>query len=228
MNRTLKETGDGSHTIYIPDLDEHYHSVRGAVAESQHIYIGAGFDCSVNSSVRVLEFGMGTGLNVLLTFLRARESGRKVFYHAIEKYPLSKTELKMLNLSEYNPEIFESIHCAHWGVEIDITAGFSLFKERADFRKAAPAGLYDVIYYDAFGPEVQPALWTAEIFNKVFEMAAPGAVLTTYSSKGQVRRNMKSAGFHVEKLPGPSGKREIVRASKPVKSTLLSEVRTFY
>lgn len=216
MDRKLKETGDGSHTIYIPDLDEHYHSVNGAVAESEHIYIGAAFGYSKKNPVRVLEFGMGTGLNILLTFLRAGEGGREVFYHAIEKYPLSMTELEMLNLSEYNPEIFERIHSADWEMEVGITGEFKLFKERADFRKAEPAGLYDVIYYDAFGPEVQPALWTAEIFKKVYALAAPGAVLTTYSAKGQVRRNMKSAGFNVEKLAGPAGKREIVRAIKPV------------
>ena len=216
MKRKLKKTGDGSHTIYIPDLDEHYHSVNGAVMESEHIYIGAAFDFSDKNSVRVLEFGMGTGLNVLLTFTRARESGREVFYHAIEKYPLSKTELEMLNLSEYNPGIFERIHSADWGVGVDISGKFKLFKERDDFREAEPEGLFDVIYYDAFGPEVQPALWTAEIFKKVFELAGAGAVLTTYSARGQVRRNLSLAGFKVEKLAGPTGKREIVRAIKPV------------
>ncbi|MCA1746155.1 MAG: SAM-dependent methyltransferase, partial [Bacteroidales bacterium] len=135
---------------------------------------------------------------------------------AIEKYPLSKTELEMLNLSEYHPEVFERIHSADWGVEVGISGKFKFFKERADFREAEPDGVFDVIYFDAFGPEVQPALWTAEIFNKVYELAAPGAVLTTYSAKGQVRRNMKLAGFFVEKLPGPTGKREIIRAIKPV------------
>jgi tRNA U34 5-methylaminomethyl-2-thiouridine-forming methyltransferase MnmC len=215
MDRKLKRTGDGSHTIYIPDLDEHYHSVNGAVEESEHIYIGAAFGYSNKNPVRVLEFGLGTGLNVLLTFLRSRESGREVFYHAIEKYPLSKTELEMLNLSDFNPDIFERIHSADWGIEVGIAGNFTLFKERADFREAVPEGLFDVIYYDAFGPEVQPALWTAEVFNKVYKLAAPGAVLTTYSSKGQVRRNMKSAGFFIEKLPGPTGKREIIRATKP-------------
>src|SRR6056297_2274173 len=107
MEHKLKKTGDGSHTIYIPDLDEHYHSINGAIEEAEHIYIGAAFGYSSKNPVRVLEFGMGTGLNVLLTFLQAEEGGREVFYHAIEKYPLSNTELEMLNLSEYNPDIFE-------------------------------------------------------------------------------------------------------------------------
>ena len=212
----LKKTDDGSHTIYVPELDEHYHSVNGAVTESKHIYTGAAFDYSDKASVRVLEFGMGTGLNVLLTYLRAAKSRRKVFYHAIEKYPLTKTEMELLNLSVHRPEIFKRIHESDWGTEVRVSESFRLFKECADFREAAPTGLFDVIYYDAFAPEVQPALWTTEIFDRVYELAAPGAVLTTYSSKGKVRRNMKQAGFIVQKLPGPPGKREIVRATKPV------------
>ncbi|MEX0982872.1 MAG: tRNA (5-methylaminomethyl-2-thiouridine)(34)-methyltransferase MnmD [Bacteroidales bacterium] len=216
MERRLTKTGDGSHTIYIPELDEHYHSVNGAVAESEHIYIRAAFGYSDKNPVRVLEYGMGTGLNVLLTFMQAGECNREVYYHAIEKYPLSKTEFEMLNLSEYNMEIFGKIHEADWGTDVQISESFALYKECADFREAAPLGLFDVIYFDAFAPVVQPALWTVEIFTRVNELAAPGAVLTTYSSSGQVRRNMKQAGFTVQKLPGPPGKREIVRATKPV------------
>ena len=216
MERRLKKTDDGSHTIYIPKLDEHYHSVQGAVAESMHIYIGAGFGYSDKDPVRVLEYGMGTGLNVLLTLQVAAATGRKVFYHAIEKYPLSKTELDLLNLSELDPVVFTRIHEAGWGVAEQISDSFSLFKEKADFREASPAGSFDVVYYDAFGPEVQPALWSAGIFKKVFDLTVPGGVLTTYSSKGQVRRNLVAAGFRVEKLPGPAGKREIVRAIRPV------------
>jgi tRNA U34 5-methylaminomethyl-2-thiouridine-forming methyltransferase MnmC len=216
MERRIKKTGDGSHTIYIPDLDEHYHSIQGAVAESMHIYIGTGFDFSDRDPVRVLEFGLGTGLNVLLTLQRAELSGRKVFYHAIEKYPLSKTELDFLNLSELDPVVFRSIHEAGWSTATQISASFALYKEKSDFREASPSGQFDVIYYDAFGPEVQPALWSAEIFGKVFQMALPGGVLVTYSSKGQVRRNLAAAGFLIEKLPGPKGKREILRAMRPV------------
>ncbi len=216
MLRKLKKTNDGSHTIYVPMLNEHYHSVNGAVKESEHIYAGAAFDFSDKKFARVLEYGMGTGLNVLLTYLRAATDRRRVFYHAIEKYPLTKTEMELLNLSEYSPEIFRKIHEADWGREVQISETFALFKECADFREAAPTGLFDVIYYDAFAPETQPALWTVKMFDRVYKLAAPGAVLTTYSSKGQVRRNMKQAGFIVQKLPGPPGKREIVRATKPV------------
>ena len=215
MLRRMKKTDDGSHTIYVPGLDEHYHSVNGAMTESEHIYTGAAFDYSDKESVRVLEYGMGTGLNVLLTYMRATAGRRRVFYHAIEKYPLTKVELELLNLAEYSPEIFKKIHESDWETEVQVSESFVLFKECADFREAAPTGLFDVIYYDAFAPEVQPALWTAEMFSKVYELAGPGAVLTTYSSRGQVRRNMKQAGFIVQKLPGPPGKREIVRATKP-------------
>lgn len=215
MLRRIKNTEDGSHTIYVPELNEHYHSVNGAMTESEHIYTGAAFDYSDKESVRVLEYGMGTGLNVLLTYLRALVNNRRVFYHAIEKYPLTNAELKMLNLSKYSPEIFKIIHESDWETEVQVSESFSLFKECADFREAAPMGLFDVIYYDVFAPEVQPDLWTDKMFSRVFKLAGPGAVLTTYSSRGQVRRNMKLAGFNVEKIPGPPGKREIVRATKP-------------
>ncbi len=222
MERKLKVTGDGSHTIYVPELNEHYHSVQGAVAESEHIYISSGFAYSDRNPVKVLEFGMGTGLNVLLTAQQAAATGRMVYYHAIEKYPLSDKELDQLNFSALEPAVFKQIHEAEWGSLVQITETFFLFKEQADFRKSKPVGPFDVIFLDAFGPEVQPALWSYEMFKRAFELAAPGAVLTTYSSKGQVRRNMREAGFRVEKLPGPKGKREIVRATRPFTQNLNS------
>lgn len=218
MNRKLVRTGDGSHTIFVPELGEHYHSIHGALQESEHIYIRAGFLYSEKDPVRVLEYGMGTGLNVLLTCIHALRTGRKVYYHTVEKYPVTNAEKDMLNLSQLSgcadPAIFDKIHTCAWDREVRLSPDFSLFKEKADFMEAAPGSGYDVIYFDAFAPEVQPDLWSAEMFSRIFASAAPGAVLTTYSARGQVRRNMNAAGFRTEKLPGPPGKREITRAVK--------------
>jgi tRNA U34 5-methylaminomethyl-2-thiouridine-forming methyltransferase MnmC len=218
MKRELIKTEDGSHTYYVPELGEHYHSIHGAITESEHIYLKAGFDFSDKNPVRVLEYGMGTGLNVLLTFIHALQFHRHVFYHAIEKYPLTKVETDHLNLAQLinhlDPGIFQMIHDAPWESVIPISDSFSLYKVNTDFREAKPDGLFDVIYYDAFAPEVQPELWSCGQFEKVFYFSAPGAVLTTYSSKGVVRRNLQAAGFTTEKLPGPPGKREFIRAVK--------------
>ena len=218
MNRKLVKTEDGSHTIYVPELGEHYHSIHGAIRESEHIFIQAGFMNNEKDPVRILEFGMGTGLNVLLTYIHSVRTGRKVDYHTIEKYPVTRTEKELLNLSELtdckDPKIFDKIHDSPWGELIKIDHSFRLYKEKADFRDVNLQGPFDVIYFDAFAPEVQPALWGEQIFQNIYNVAAPGAVLTTYSAKGLVRRHLKAVGFRVEKLPGPPGKREITRAVK--------------
>ena len=218
MNRKLVKTEDGSHTIYVPELGEHYHSIHGAIRESEHIFIQAGFLHKEKDPVRVLEFGMGTGLNVLLTYIHSVRTGRKVHYHTIEKYPVTRTEKELLNLSELtdckDPKIFDKIHDSPWGELIEIDHSFRLYKEKADFRGVNLQGPFDVIYFDAFAPEVQPKLWGEQIFKDIYNVAASGAVLTTYSAKGLVRRHLKAAGFRVEKLPGPPGKREITRAVK--------------
>lgn len=218
MNRRLVKTEDGSHTLFVPELGEHYHSIHGAVQESEHIYIRAGFLHSDKDPVRVLEYGMGTGLNVLLTYIHAARTGRQVVYHAVEKYPVTSAEKEMLNLSRLsgceNPAIFDHIHACAWGEEVQLGTGFRLYKEKSDFRQASPGAGFDVIYFDAFAPEVQPELWSAEMFSRIFAIAAPGAILTTYSSRGQVRRHLQAAGFRTEKIPGPPGKREITRAVK--------------
>lgn len=217
MKRILVKTEDGSSTLFVPELGEHYHSIHGAITESEHIYISAALNYCLKAHLRVLEFGMGTGLNAYLTCLHSGNR-KSVFYHTIEKYPLNRSEYLELYPEHMQNDslsgIFTSIHECRWGISCPLSETFTIFKEESDFREAAPEGQYDVIYFDAFAPEVQPELWSREMFNKVYELAAPGAVLTTYSSKGEVRRKMVSAGFKVEKLPGPPGKREFLRAVK--------------
>lgn len=218
MERKLIRTEDGSHTIYVPELGEHYHSIHGAVTESAHIYIDAAFCFSSKNPVRVLEFGMGTGMNVLLTCISAERGHREVYYHTIEKYPVTAAEYQLLNLSDLphcsDPQAFTRVHEAPWNSLSKLSETFTIYKELCDFREASPVGIYDVIYFDAFAPEVQPALWSEAIFKKIYNLSAPGAVLTTYSSKGTVRRHLQSVGFTIDKLPGPPGKREFIRAVK--------------
>lgn len=218
MKREVLLTKDGSHTIFVPELGEHYHSIHGAIQESNIIYIEAGLKSTKKKQLRILEFGMGTGLNVLLTFKEASESGRIIDYHAIEKYPLTKIEIQSLNLRELvkleDPKIFDKIHLDKWSSEILLSKEFSLTKYKTDFREAKLNGIYDIVYFDAFAPAIQADLWTSSIFNKIAEVTSSGSVLTTYSSKGEVKRKLQNAGFKVEKIPGPPGKREFIRARR--------------
>jgi tRNA U34 5-methylaminomethyl-2-thiouridine-forming methyltransferase MnmC len=216
MKREVLLTKDGSHTIYVPELGEHYHSIHGAIQESQIIYINAGLKFTEKKHLRILEYGMGTGLNVLLTFKEASASERIIEYHAIEKYPLTEEEIRSLNYRERikldDPHLFEKIHQNIWSSEISLSKDFGLIKYKTDFRKVSLKGSYDIVYFDAFAPEIQAELWTSSIFNKIAEITSSGSVLTSYTSKGEIRRRLQNAGFMVEKLPGPPGKREFIRA----------------
>lgn len=220
MERKLIKTEDGSPTLYVPELNEHYHSIHGAITESEHIFIEAGLNTLEKDDINILEFGMGTGLNVLLSYLQGKKSNKRIHYHTIELYPLNKTEYSLLsgngNWSKSESELLLKIHEVKWGEKISLSDKFTLYKDQANFLSYQTKGLFDLIYFDAFAPEIQAELWTEEIFLKIFNISNPGAILTTYSAKGQVRRNLKSVGFDVEKLPGPPGKREFLRAIKPL------------
>lgn len=209
-------TSDGSHTIYIPELDEHYHSVHGAIGESKHIFINAGLNYCTNKSINIFEAGFGTGLNALLTALEIMGSDRKVNYTSIEKYPIDKDTVKSLNHGSIlgNEEIFANLHSSPWNTSVAITENFSLFKINGDLTTFCPTDTYDIIYFDAFGPDKQPDMWTQDVFTKISGITHPGGILVTYSAKGQVKRNLRDCGFDVLLLPGPPGKRQIIRAIK--------------
>jgi tRNA U34 5-methylaminomethyl-2-thiouridine-forming methyltransferase MnmC len=211
-------TADGSHTIYVPELDEHYHSVHGAIQESEHIFMKNGFDFCRANPVHIFEVGFGTGLNALLTALRTLENNRQVYYTSIEKYPLKMSFIKSLNyphiLGNASKRIFESIHTSEWGTMKKILTNFNLTKISADIKSINLEGEYDLIYFDAFGPDKQPEMWTPEIFKKISHITRPGGVIITYSVKGLVKRNLRSSGFEVRLLPGPPGKRQILQAIK--------------
>jgi len=211
-------TGDRSHTLYVTELNEHYHSIHGAINESLHVFINSALSYFQGDFVKIFEVGLGTGLNAFLTMLRIDEEQRNVRYHAIEKYPLSMDTIRKLNYTELlegaNIEWFEQIHQATWQQDIQLTPFFSIKKIRADLLEFTPEETYNVIYFDAFAPEKQPELWTTKIFRKLYNCLAPGGILTTYSSKGEVKRTMKKCGFLVDKIAGPPGKREMLRCIK--------------
>lgn len=218
---SIVTTADGSDTLFVPDLQEHYHSTFGAMQESDHLFIGQGF-LALNrhiNPVTLLEMGFGTGLNALLTALTARAQQRAVYYEAVELYPLRKKVWGRLNYPYRTGTglipLFSLLHESNWNENIPIDDLFWLTKHHRDIREISlPANHFDLIYYDAFGPEVQPELWIPEVFQKMYQTLKPGGILVTYSVKGSVQRAMKETGFTTYKLPGPPGKREILRAIK--------------
>ena len=210
-------TADGSHTIFVSELDEHYHSVNGAIQESLHVFIKNGFEETEVNPVNILEIGFGTGLNVFLTAIRAEETNREVVYTTIEKYPLSEEITNALNYDVQccgNSELFRQIHAAPWNCYHKISELFTIRKIEADALEVIPEGKYNLIYFDAFAPSKQPGMWSKEIFEKISLVTLKSGVFVTYSAKGDVKRNLKSCGFDITLLPGPPGKRHIIRAMK--------------
>jgi tRNA U34 5-methylaminomethyl-2-thiouridine-forming methyltransferase MnmC len=221
MKVELVVTGDGSHTLFQPRIKEHYHSTFGAIRESKQIFIGSGLhQFPDQSELTVFEAGFGTGLNALLTSMEAIQHKMKIKYIAIEPSPVDATIYMQLNYPYLlglrdSLHLFKAIHEAPFKKTTFITEGFSLIKTTEKLEDTQlTSNTVDLVYFDVFSPEVQPELWTDRIFRKLFMAMKPGGILVTYSAKGSVRRSLKNAGFRVEKLPGPPGKREITRAIK--------------
>ncbi|WP_298612746.1 tRNA (5-methylaminomethyl-2-thiouridine)(34)-methyltransferase MnmD [uncultured Odoribacter sp.] len=226
MKRQFIHTEDGSTTLYVPALNEHYHSIHGAIQESVHIFIHTGIEfylrnnppVTILSGVNILEAGFGTGLNAYLSFVYAEEQKIRIQYHSIEKYPLSIEETKQLNykaqIPAKNPDIFDELHSCPWERENAISPVFSLHKYRQDFREIRFESRFDIIFFDAFNPEIQPYLWTEDVFQNFYKALKPQGILVTYCVKGIVKQALRKVGFTLKKLPGPPGKREILRAQK--------------
>lgn len=215
----LEQTADGSYTLYVPELDEHYHSVKGALTESQHIFIDMGLKHSAIIEPRILEIGLGTGLNCFLTLMEAETSQRKVHYTGIERFPLNMEVIQKLDypsmIGRGHEDDYFAIHQAPWGEDTELSPWFTLHKIEGDFTHYHFEKGYDIIYFDAFAPEKQPEMWDQSLFNMLYEVLNEGGILTTYCAKGVVRRMLQTAGFMVERLPGPpGGKREILRATR--------------
>ncbi|MBF9141304.1 tRNA (5-methylaminomethyl-2-thiouridine)(34)-methyltransferase MnmD [Hymenobacter properus] len=224
----VRRTADGSATLYVPALDEHYHSRHGARQESEHVFIEAGLLPRLEAGLggpcarplHLLEVGLGTGLNALLTLSRAQAAGAAVAYDALETVPLPAEVVAELarKWTADSPDavpLLHQLHAAPWRETVPLAPHFFLTKLPDALEEATlPANYYDLIYFDAFAPEKQPELWTEAIFAQLYAASAAGAVLVSYCAQGQFRRNLRAAGWHTEKLPGPPGKREMTRAVK--------------
>ena len=211
-------TEDGSSSLYIEEWDESYHSKHGAIAEAEHIFIKMGLELFKNKeNISILEIGFGTGLNTLIS-LSEKPIKQYIKYFGVEKYPLNSNELKALNYSSelnVSERLFEKIHSSNWNELSTITDSFILNKIKCDFAEIElPNESIDLIYFDAFSPRFQPELWHENIFKLMYETLKQGGVLVTYCAKGEVRRTMQKLGFKMERLPGPPGKREMLRATK--------------
>lgn len=216
-------TSDGSHSLFSGENADTYHSVHGAIAESEHVFLSNGFRFREDlKQLNVLEIGFGTGLNCLLTALEAERTPSR--YFTLEKFPLPDDIIRELNYpdmtGEKGPELFRLIHKAPWNTGIWINPMFYLKKLHADaldFTWAEEVPGIDVVYFDAFGPDKQPEMWDAGLFRVIYQVMNPGGVLVTYSAKGSVRRDLQNCGFQTQRLPGAAGKREMLRGIKSLK-----------
>jgi tRNA U34 5-methylaminomethyl-2-thiouridine-forming methyltransferase MnmC len=214
----LRITADGSHTLYVPGINEHYHSHFGAITESRHIFINAGLASLDTASTAILEAGFGTGLNALLTALYAEDHKITVSYTALEKYPLTTALIRQLNYGTLTgsrgEKILEELHESPWGEPTQISDWFTLNKIQMDLTSEGPEGLFDLVYYDAFGPDKQPEMWSEEVLSRIAAVTHEGSLFVTYSAKGDLKRMLRTLGFEVKLLPGPPGKRVMTRAVK--------------
>ena len=220
MNRhILKPTDDGSPTLWDGILGENFHSLHGALTESLHVFIRSGLEAlPEKGQIRIFECGFGTGLNAWLSAIHAEEMSIRVRYVSVDAFPVEKEFFSLLDYSrdysEAYKQLYNEIMNASWEEESIIGSCFSLLKKEMRFEEFKTAEKFDLIYYDAFSPGIQPELWSVECFQKCFSMLDKNGMLLTYSAKGDVKRALKEAGFIVENLPGPPGKREITRALK--------------
>lgn len=212
-------TGDGSHSLLNAELDETYHSRHGAVQESEYVFIEQGLrywlERNKSSQLNILEVGLGTALNAWLTFRLQDVQSLKLQYFAIEKFPLPQEVWQQLNYAEADRELFEKIHVVSWNSWQHITTAGLIFKCGSTLQDVQIPNLkFDLIYYDAFAPNKQPDMWTFAMLEKVVQNLQQGGVFVTYCAKGQLKRDLKTLGLEVQSIPGPPGKREMVRAIK--------------
>ena len=220
MKREIIKTSDGSVTIYLPEMNETYHSKFGAIQEAYHVFIKNGLALFGGGPVSVLEIGFGTGLNAFITFLESQKKGQAVNYTGVEAYPVAQEEAASLNyVEELNvlkfKDIFTGMHTQSWEQAVPLSDNFTLTKRNQHFEDIDDKEKYNLIYFDAFGYHAQPDLWSVAIFNKMFNALKPGGVLVTYACRTIIRKAMQEAGFQTKKLPGPPGKREMLYAIKP-------------
>ncbi|MFY8107411.1 MAG: tRNA (5-methylaminomethyl-2-thiouridine)(34)-methyltransferase MnmD [Bacteroidia bacterium] len=222
----IKETGDGSATIYLPDLDETYHSIHGALQESKHVFVKEGLEFVLAASnqnlIRVFEVGFGTGLNAVLFSEMAENLQQNIYFESIEKFPLDSLMIQQLNEFQNKNSNFKSIHDVSWNQTHQINSNFELNKIESDLLvyNFENNNYFDLILMDAFAPDKQAEMWSVEVFAKLFKALKPGGILVTYSAKGDVKRAMRETGFVVKRIDGPPGKKHMLRAQKPNDETI--------
>jgi tRNA U34 5-methylaminomethyl-2-thiouridine-forming methyltransferase MnmC len=216
MKRTLIKTADGSYTLYVPELDEHYHSIHGALQEAEHVFIKHGIELFKHQDrIQVLEMGLGTCLNAFLTSRWSLENGKDVRYVGVEAYPVEAEVIgQCLDALGYVEVKERSFFTDLSYGQRQAMGGFQLEALHATWNSLTYVKEFDLVYYDAFGPRAQAEMWTLEHFSIAFDSLKSGGLLTTYCAKGQVKRDLKSVGFEVESRPGPPGKREMTLAWK--------------
>ncbi len=220
MKRQIIQTADGSQTIYMPELDETYHSRYGAIQEAKHVFIKNGLSLFQGKPISILEIGFGTGLNAFITFLETKNFEQKIDYVGIEAFPVSLEDALQMKYSEALETvefagIFAEMHASLWDKKINLGNHFVFEKKQIKFQEIDFQSQFDLIYFDAFGYNVQPELWTEAIFTRMFSALRPNGILVTYACRTPIIKAMKANGFTIEKLAGPPGKREMLRATKP-------------
>ena len=226
MERKIIQTSDGSSSVYLPEWDENYHSKHGAIQEAYHVFIKSGLDLFKDrSKLHILEMGFGTGLNCIITYLEAKKRNLTIDYLGLEGYPLETKMIFELNHLEQLKAIQESdayntILTSDWNESVAVGPNFNLAKREIMFEDFQDDDFADLIYFDAFGARVQPELWTETIFKKMYDALKDKGIIVTYAAKGSVRRAMQAVGFKVERLPGPPGKREMLRGTKQLATAL--------
>ncbi len=227
--KSIAITEDGSMTIFNRNKNEHYHSIHGAIQESMHVFINNGFKhiastWDISRKLNILEVGFGTGLNSLLTLYEIVTGGVDqkiaVSYTGIEPEPISPeiasslNYCDRLNCNHLNPE-FLKMHETETDKVINLNERFTFLLEMTYFQEYTNESTrFDLVYFDAFSPAAEPDLWNDEVYKKLYSMMNIGGVMVTYCSKGSVRRGLQQQGFNIERLPGPPGKHEMLRATK--------------
>jgi tRNA U34 5-methylaminomethyl-2-thiouridine-forming methyltransferase MnmC len=219
MKREIQITGDGSTSIFIPELNEGYHSRHGAIQEAYHVFIKNGLELFTQTDISILEIGFGTGLNAFITYLEANKTKQNIDYVGVEAYPVEMEHVAQMNyvqeLTATNDQsLFTKMHTSNWGEKIPISTHFCLIKRKQFFQDIQDSDAYDLIYFDAFGFTVQPELWSEELFKIMFKALKNKGVLVTYACRSSIKNAMIAAGFTIEKLPGAPGKREMLRGKK--------------
>lgn len=219
MKREIITTDDGSVTIYLPEMQETYHSKFGAIQEANHVFIQNGLHLKQGQPIAILEIGFGTGLNAFITFLESESTNQVIDYTGVEAYPVAPEHSAMLNyVTQMNAsqhlDTFNLMHSSPWNAAIYLNDNFTLTKRRQFFEDVDDVDKYDLIYFDAFGYPSQSHLWSEAIFSKMYAALKQGGILVTYACRSIIKNNMKAVGFTTTKLPGPPGKREMLRAVK--------------